>query len=105
MFVQISPSETDAPETLCSLSFASRVLGVELGPPKKQSANQGGGEVLKYKQMVRLSHGWDQSSSESGMQAVCGSGVHRQYVTSHTQKELHGMVIEEKKKRKKWGKK
>ena len=57
MFVQISPSETDAPETLCSLSFASRVRGVELGPPKKQSANQGGGEVMKYKQMVRLLYG------------------------------------------------
>ncbi|KAF6146194.1 hypothetical protein GIB67_005842 [Kingdonia uniflora] len=34
MFVQISPSENDLSETLCSLNFASRVRGIELGPAK-----------------------------------------------------------------------
>lgn len=49
MFVQISPNENDLSETLCSLNFASRVKGIELGPAKKQLDNT---ELLKYKQMV-----------------------------------------------------
>ncbi|KAL1214469.1 Kinesin-like protein KIN-14Q [Cardamine amara subsp. amara] len=49
MFVQISPNENDQSETLCSLNFASRVRGIELGPAKKQLDNT---ELLKYKQMV-----------------------------------------------------
>lgn len=49
MFVQISPNENDVTETLCSLNFASRVRGIELGPAKKQMDNS---ELLKYKQMV-----------------------------------------------------
>ncbi|XP_059661323.1 kinesin-like protein KIN-14Q [Cornus florida] len=49
MFVQISPNETDLSETLCSLNFASRVRGIELGPAKKQLDNT---DLLKYKQMV-----------------------------------------------------
>nr|GME06320.1 kinesin-like protein KIN-14Q [Ipomoea batatas] len=49
MFVQISPNENDVSETLCSLNFASRVRGIELGPAKKQLDNT---ELLKYKQMV-----------------------------------------------------
>ncbi|KDP41503.1 hypothetical protein JCGZ_15910 [Jatropha curcas] len=36
MFVQISPSKHDLGETISSLSFATRVRGVELGPAKKQ---------------------------------------------------------------------
>ncbi|KAJ0241049.1 Kinesin-like protein KIN-14Q [Hirschfeldia incana] len=49
MFVQISPNEKDNSETLCSLNFASRVRGIELGPAKKQLDNT---ELLKYKQLV-----------------------------------------------------
>ncbi|XP_030525354.2 kinesin-like protein KIN-14Q isoform X2 [Rhodamnia argentea] len=49
MFVQISPNENDLSETICSLNFASRVKGVELGPAKKQLDSA---EFVKYKQMV-----------------------------------------------------
>lgn len=49
MFVQISMSENDVNETLCSLNFASRVRGIELGLAKKQFDC---GEIFKYKQMV-----------------------------------------------------
>ncbi|KVH93162.1 Kinesin-like protein KIFC3 [Cynara cardunculus var. scolymus] len=49
MFLQISPNENDLSESLCSLNFASRVRGIELGPAKKQIESS---EVLKYKQMA-----------------------------------------------------
>ncbi|XP_068654035.1 kinesin-like protein KIN-14Q isoform X2 [Aristolochia californica] len=49
MFVQISPNENDLSETLCSLNFASRVRGIELGPAKKQVDVS---ELFRYKQMV-----------------------------------------------------
>lgn len=49
MFLQISPNENDLSETLCSLNFASRVRGIELGPAKRQMDTS---EVLRYKQMV-----------------------------------------------------
>ncbi|CAH2068556.1 unnamed protein product, partial [Thlaspi arvense] len=47
--VDISPNENDQSETLCSLNFASRVRGIELGPAKKQIDSS---ELLKYKQLV-----------------------------------------------------
>ncbi|TVU49026.1 hypothetical protein EJB05_00317, partial [Eragrostis curvula] len=49
MFVQISPNENDVGETLCSLNFATRVRGIELGQARKQVDV---GELSKYKLMV-----------------------------------------------------
>ncbi|KAJ7560229.1 hypothetical protein O6H91_04G119000 [Diphasiastrum complanatum] len=49
MFLQISPNETDMGETLCSLNFASRVRGVELGPARKQLDPS---ELIKFKQLA-----------------------------------------------------
>ncbi|GKG42984.1 kinesin-like protein KIN-14S, partial [Tanacetum coccineum] len=50
LFVQISPSLADLGETVCSLRFASRARGVELGPAHKQSKEtarkQTGGKQL-----------------------------------------------------------
>ncbi|WCJ43156.1 Kinesin-like protein KIN-14S [Euphorbia peplus] len=54
MFVQISPSDADLGETLCSLNFASRVRGIENGPARKHTDHT---EVFKYKQMAeKLQH-------------------------------------------------
>ncbi|KAJ6887125.1 hypothetical protein NC651_027469 [Populus alba x Populus x berolinensis] len=52
MFLQISPNENDLGETLCSLNFASRVRGIELGPAKRQLDIA---ELLRYKQMAEKS--------------------------------------------------
>ncbi|XP_057427002.1 kinesin-like protein KIN-14S [Lotus japonicus] len=49
MFVQVSPSDADVGETLCSLNFATRVRGIESGPARKQVDLT---ELFKYKQMA-----------------------------------------------------
>eukprot|EP00899_Mesostigma_viride_P028687 jgi/Mesvir1/9002/Mv21291-RA.1 len=49
MFVQVSPSDADASETLCSLQFASRAKGVELGVAKRSVDS---GELAKLKAAV-----------------------------------------------------
>jgi len=51
MFVQISPNENDLSETICSLNFASRVRGIELGPARKHLDTV---ELLRHKQIVWL---------------------------------------------------
>ncbi len=47
MLVNVNPTESDAGETACSLGFASRVRGVELGPAKKHI--EAGAEVQELK--------------------------------------------------------
>jgi kinesin family protein C2/C3 len=66
MFVQISPNENDISETLCSLNFASRVRGIELGPARKQFDST---ELLKYKQMVEKAK-QDGKSKEGSMKKM-----------------------------------
>jgi kinesin family protein C2/C3 len=62
MFVQISPNEADVSETLCSLNFASRVRGVELGPARKQLDSS---ELFKYKQLAEKTKQEVRSKDES----------------------------------------
>lgn len=66
MFVQISPNENDISETLCSLNFASRVRGIELGPARKQFDST---ELVKYKQMVEKAK-QDGKSKEGSMKKM-----------------------------------
>jgi hypothetical protein len=47
MLVNVNPTESDAGETACSLGFASRVRGVELGPAKKHI--EAGAEVQELR--------------------------------------------------------
>jgi kinesin family protein C2/C3 len=49
MFVQLSPANTSAAETMCSLNFAARVRNIELGPAKQ---NVEDAAALKYKDLV-----------------------------------------------------
>ncbi|KAG0554471.1 hypothetical protein KC19_12G094400 [Ceratodon purpureus] len=62
MFVQISPNEADVSETLCSLNFASRVRGVELGPARKHLDSS---ELFKYKQLAEKTKQESRSKDES----------------------------------------
>lgn len=41
MITQISPTDDDVSETMCTLQFASRVKGVELGAAKKHKSSKG----------------------------------------------------------------
>lgn len=51
MFVNVSPTDADAPETVCSLSFASRVRGVELGAARKNVVTDSGGGSEAVKEL------------------------------------------------------
>ena len=51
MITQISPTENDVSETMCTLQFASRVKGVELGAAKKHRSSKGNkAEEMQLKQ-------------------------------------------------------
>jgi len=50
MFVNISPAEANASETICSLAFASRCKDVALGPA---AARPEAAELAKAKQEIR----------------------------------------------------
>lgn len=50
MFVNVSPEEGNSTETLCSLQFAARVRGVELGPLKRNIAQ--GSEIRELKEEI-----------------------------------------------------
>lgn len=55
MLVNVNPTEADAGETACSLGFASRVRGVELGPAKRHI--EAGAEVQELRgQLDALRH-------------------------------------------------
>jgi hypothetical protein len=61
MFVALSPSESCASETLCSLNFASRVAKVELGQAKRNMVDN---RVVRFRPpacnrqaMQRAAHG------------------------------------------------
>lgn len=47
MLVNVNPTEADAGESACSLGFAARVRGVELGPAKKQIEAGAGVQELR----------------------------------------------------------
>lgn len=51
MFVHVSPNLYDVGETTCSLNFASRVRGVEMGPAKRH-VESNASEVQKAKMQV-----------------------------------------------------
>ena len=50
MVVNVNPTQADAGETACSLGFASRVRGVELGPAKKHV--EAGAEVQELRSQL-----------------------------------------------------
>ncbi|KAK4417012.1 Kinesin-like protein KIN-14R [Sesamum alatum] len=62
MFVQISPSDQDVSETLSSLTFATRVRGVELGPVRKQIDTN---ELQKLRTMLEKARQESRSKDES----------------------------------------
>lgn len=51
MLVNVNPTEADAGESACSLGFAARVRGVELGPAKKQI--EAGAEIQELRSQLQ----------------------------------------------------
>lgn len=71
MFVCVNPTKPDAPETVCSLQFASRVRGVELGAARRSLVVDGGaGEAVKELRAA-LGAAQEQASCAS----CCGKGA------------------------------
>ena len=55
MITQISPTEKDVEETMCTLQFAQRVKGVELGTAKSHTKTSQTGKMLEMKKtMTRM---------------------------------------------------
>lgn len=50
MIVNVSPEEASAAETLCSLNFAARVRGIQLGPAKRKL--QPGSQIGNMRQQI-----------------------------------------------------
>ena len=51
MLVNVAPGKDNAGETLCSLQFAARVRGIELGPLKRNI--EGGPELKELREEVQ----------------------------------------------------
>ncbi|MED6220109.1 hypothetical protein PIB30_041735 [Stylosanthes scabra] len=101
MFVQVSPSETDLGETLCSLNFASRVRGIESGPARKQVDHA---ELLKYKQMVeKLKHDEKETKklqdNNANLQLRLASREHQCKTLQEKIRSLENQIAEERKTR------
>ena len=73
MLVNVNPTEADAGETACSLGFASRVRGVELGPAKKHI--EAGAEVQELKgqlDALRQQVG-EEDEAQAGQRSLVGN--------------------------------
>ena len=64
MLVNVNPTEEDAGETACSLGFAARVRGVELGPAKKHI--EVGAEVQELRSQLDMLRQQASPSSHAG---------------------------------------
>ncbi|TYJ11637.1 hypothetical protein E1A91_A11G290400v1 [Gossypium mustelinum] len=101
MFVQISPSNADLGETLCSLNFASRVRGIESGPARKQVDLA---EVYKYKQMAeKLKHDEKETKKlQDNVQSLQLRLAAREHICRNLQekvRDLESQLAEERKTR------
>ena len=72
MFVNVAPGMADAGETLCSLQFAARVRGVELGPARRHV--EAGSEIGELRaELARLKAQVRRPPSSRSRQSQAGS--------------------------------